>query len=252
MSRRLLPFLCGLLATGLVGCDWMPGKPTKADVTIIPADVHSFNTLYATYCSGCHGANGQYGGARPLNDPLYLSLASEEYLIEVTTSGVPHSLMPAFAVSQGGDVTSEQITEIIHGIRRSWVGMAEKPGVNPPALHGTSQGNAGRGKTLFGTYCGACHGADGTGAKTAGSVVDSSFLALVSDQALRTAIICGRLDLGMPDWQGQVNGVEVEQRENLSPLTDQQVSDLVAFIISHRVEFPGSIFPSLDSPPGTD
>ena len=61
-----------ITAVFIGACDWMPGKPTKSEESVIPADVHSFNTLYKNNCSGCHGADGQYGGARPLNDPLYI------------------------------------------------------------------------------------------------------------------------------------------------------------------------------------
>ena len=37
--------------------------------------------------------------------------------------------------------------------------------------------------------------------RRAGSIVDPAYLALVSDQALRTTVIAGRPDLGMPDWR---------------------------------------------------
>ena len=45
-----------------------------------------------------------------------------------------------------------------------------------------------------------------TGAPHGGSVIDPAYLALVSDQALRTAVVAGRPDLGMPDWRGGAPG----------------------------------------------
>ncbi len=243
----------GLLATMLLGaCDWMPGKPVKEDETPVPADVHSFNVLYRDTCSGCHGADGQFGGARPLNDPLYLSLASDEYMLGVMTDGVPHTLMPPFAISKGGSLTNSQLRDILQGIRRSWGPMPDTPGVTPPSLSSATKGEASRGRTLFASHCAACHGDDGRGGKVAGNVIDPSYLALVSDQSLRSNIICGRLDLGMPDWNGAINGVVAEQRKGLAPLNDKDVSDLVAFLASHRVEFPGAPFPSLENPRDTD
>lgn len=239
-----------LLATG--ACDWMPGKPTREEEPVIPADVHSFNTLYRNNCSGCHGANGQLGAARPLNDPLYLALASDEYILKVTNDGVTHTLMPAFSIANGGGLTETQVHEILEGIRRAWGPMADSPSVTPPSLISTTVGSAERGRTLFTTYCSACHGPDGGGGAVAGSVVDSSFLAMTSDQALRSAIVCGRLDLGMPAWNGTINGVEHRHRAGLAPLDDQKISDLVAFLASHRVEFPGAPFPSLTDPRDTD
>jgi hypothetical protein len=50
-------------------------------------------------------------------------------------------------------------------------------------------------------------------------------LSLVSDQLLRTAIIQGRADLGMPDYQMLNAG---------RALADQDITDLVAFLASKR------------------
>jgi hypothetical protein len=63
-----------------------------------------------------------------------------------------------------------------------------------------------------------------------GSIVDPSFLALVSDQSLRTTVIAGRPDLGKPDWREVVPGHR---------LTPQQISDLVAWLAGHRQPVPG-------------
>jgi cytochrome c oxidase cbb3-type subunit 3/ubiquinol-cytochrome c reductase cytochrome c subunit len=141
MIRRLPVIITVISTAALAGCDWMPGKPTKSEESVIPADVHSFNTLYMNNCSGCHGADGQYGGARPLNDPLYMALASDEYFISVTTDGVPHTLMPAFAISQGGNLTNIQIRDLLDGIRRAWPPKPDVPGVNPPPLQSSDKGN---------------------------------------------------------------------------------------------------------------
>jgi cytochrome c oxidase cbb3-type subunit 3 len=42
---------------------------------------------------------------------------------------------------------------------------------------------------------------------------------------LRTAVIAGRTDLGMPDWREDIPG---------QPLTPQQISDVVAWLTSQR------------------
>ncbi len=173
-------------------------------------------------------------------------------MVAVTTDGVPHTLMPAFAISEGGNITNNQIRDILQGLRRAYGQTPDVPGVNPPPLQSSEKGDVDRGRTLFGTYCASCHGDDGRGGPVAGSVVDTSYLALASDQSLRSNIICGRLDLGMPDWSGKINGVTAKQREGLAPLTSRDVSDLVAFLASHRVEFPGAPFPSLEHPRDTD
>ena len=66
-----------------------------------------------------------------------------------------------------------------------------------------------------------CHG---PGAKV-GSVTEPAYLSLVSDQMLRTSILVGRPDLGMPDYRHLKLG---------KALTDSDVSDLVAFLSSKR------------------
>ena len=222
----------------LAGCDWMPGRPIRADVPPQPQDVHAFDTLWTTYCSGCHGADGRFGPARPMNDPLYLALADDAYLTRVITDGVKDTLMPPMATTQGGPMTLEQVQDIVKGMRTSWSSKESTTGA--PALHAAAPGNIAAGKTAFVSWCGACHGTDGRGTERAGSVVDSSFLALMSDQSLRSAIVCGRLDLGMPDWSGHVGTRASTARADLKPLTAKQVDDIVAWLVSNRARYPGA------------
>ena len=68
-----------ILATG---CDQLPGKPTPEERWKPATEVTDFSQLYALNCSGCHGADGRLGAARPLNDPLYLALVSAATLRE--------------------------------------------------------------------------------------------------------------------------------------------------------------------------
>jgi cytochrome c oxidase cbb3-type subunit 3/ubiquinol-cytochrome c reductase cytochrome c subunit len=62
--------------------------------------------------------------------------------------------------------------------------------------------------------------------------VDTAYLALVSDQALRTTVIAGRIDLGMPDWRAYIPG---------QPLSAQQISDVVAWLVSQRQPVVGRL-----------
>jgi len=64
--------------------------------------------------------------------------------------------------------------------------------------------------------------------------VDGSYLALVSDQQLRTIVIAGRPELGAPDWRADVEG---------SPMSAQEISDVVAWLSSQRSKFPGQPYP---------
>ena len=91
--------LASLAAVLLAGCDWMPGKPTEAERPVLPDQVVSFDVLYGQHCAGCHGADGRFGAALALNDPLYLALVSDDRLTQIIGQGVPGTAMPAFAKS---------------------------------------------------------------------------------------------------------------------------------------------------------
>jgi mono/diheme cytochrome c family protein len=214
-------------------CNSLPGKPTEADRPLRPEEVTDFDVLYRENCSGCHGADGRLGAARPLNDPIYLAVAGVERLQAITAEGVPGTLMPGFAKSAGGMLTDQQIGILARGIVSRW-GAGGAPGVTLPAYAGAA-GNSARGAQVFATYCAGCHGAEGRGGPRAGAVIDGSYLGLVSDQALRTTVICGRVDLGMSDWRGHVPGRAMSQ---------QEIDDVVAWMVAQRPRFPGQPYGS--------
>lgn len=243
MSLRWYAAVAGAsLAIALLsGCDWMPGRPTKAERPVLPSEVKDFAALYGTNCAGCHGADGHLGAARPLNDPLYLALVNEKTLRQIIAQGTPGTPSPAFAQSAGGELTDEQIRILARDMRKNWGAPAQVKNVALPPYSlkeaiaaGQPPGDPKRGREAYATYCARCHGPDGRGGPGGGSVVDGSYLALVSDQALRTTVIAGRPDLGMPDWREAVPG---------RAMTGQEISDVVAWLASHRVPFPGQPFP---------
>ena len=213
----------------LAACDALPGKPTEADRPLRPAQVVDFATLYNENCAGCHGADGKLGAARPLNDPIYLTAAGVGRLRDVTAAGVDGSLMPGFAVAAGGMLTAEQIDIVVNGMLSHWGGAGAPNTAGIPPYAASAPGDAQRGAAAYATYCASCHGADGKGGAKGGSVVDGSYLALVSDQALRSVVLFGRTDLGMPDWRG----------DGGRPMSDQDVADVVAWMVAQRPKFPG-------------
>jgi mono/diheme cytochrome c family protein len=197
-----------------------PGKPKRE---ISPAEVTDFNTLFSENCSGCHGANGRDGAGRPLNDPLYLAVIPRQTLQSIIENGREGTAMPAWARSQGGPLYPKQIAALVDGIEKNWAKPVNLEGVVVPAYSGSSAtGDPARGKKLFGRDCFICHG---KGAPV-GSVTDPAVLALASDQYLRTSILFGRLDFGMPNFRNLSLG---------RALSDQDVTDLVAYLSSLRL-----------------
>jgi cytochrome c oxidase cbb3-type subunit 3/ubiquinol-cytochrome c reductase cytochrome c subunit len=252
---HLVTLSCLLLA----GCD-LPGKPDPADRPVPPEDVMEFTALFRRNCAGCHGADGKLGPAPPLNDPLFRAIVPKKVLEKVISGGRKGTSMPAFARAKGGTLTAAQVQVLVHqikgipyevvedekgkdrfkvephaeGIAPKWgpVGQAPpgKKGPPPPPYQlDEKPGDPRRGAKLFALACAACHGTGGRGGDKAGALHDPAFLALISGQALRRIIITGRSDLGMPDYQ-----VQESRSPKFKPLTSQDVSDLVALLVSWK------------------
>jgi cytochrome c oxidase cbb3-type subunit III len=231
LGRLIITTAATLLLVGLcASCDRLPGKPDEAARWKAPTEVVDFGQLYAENCSGCHGADGRLGAARPLNDPLYLTLVNDETLRQVIAQGIRNTAMPAFAQQQGGNLTDGQIKLVVQGIRSRWAQSEQLQGSTlPPYETGKTSraGDVSHGSLVYQAYCVQCHESDGRSRPKGGSILDPNYLALVSDQSLRTTVIVGRSDLGKPDWRNNVQG---------RPMTPQEISDVVAWIASHRSE----------------
>jgi len=232
--------LAGAVLLVTVACDRLPGRPRPEDRPTRPSQVKDFATLYDHNCAGCHGTERRPGAAVALADPVYLALADDATIRRATAVGVPGTAMPAFARRAGGALTDEQVDVVVHGMRARWARAAALGGTAPPPYAATP-GDAGRGAAAYATYCASCHGPSGTGGKPAGSIVDRSYLELVSDQGLRTAVLVGRPALGMPGWRGDGKG---------PAMTAGDVADVVAWLIAHRPQVTGRPHPSRDDHDG--
>ena len=227
---RHLPAAALLIAMLLSGCGSPHGRPQKGSEILAPSEILEFGPLYAQNCSACHGAQGRGGAAIALSDPVYLAIANDETIRKATANGVRGTSMPAFAQSAGGMLTDKQIEVITSGMRSRWSQAEALNAANPPSYLPKSPGNVAQGAVAYKTYCESCHGPGGRGGAKGSSITDNSFLALVSDQGLRTTVIVGRPELGAPDWRGDVPG---------KPMSEQEVTDVVAWLASQRSPNPG-------------
>ena len=239
--RPLPAMIAALAMLGAAGCDRLPGKPDAAERYERPTDVMDFETLYGMNCSGCHGAEGRLGPSRPLNDPLYLAYVGQERMRQIVAHGVAGTPMPGFLVTIGGTLTEKQIAALVREIFSHWADESSLRGVSVPAYEpgqdstenaaaadSSTDSPVADGGQAFATFCASCHGADGDGGDKAGSVVNPNYLALVSDQNLRTSVVAGRTDLGMPDFR------KVGDR----PMKPEEIDGVVAWMTAQRKSFP--------------
>ena len=230
MNRVAYLCVTGLLSILLSACGVPHGQPLEGSEPVAPNQILEFGTLYGQNCSGCHGDNGKGGAAIALADPVYLALADDAAIRKAIAGGVSGTQMPAFAQSAGGMLTDKQIDVINGEMRARWSKPGVLAGTNPPSYAAKSAGDAQHGAEAFKVYCESCHGQSGRGGEKGSAITNDSFLALVSDQGLRTIVIAGRLELGAPDWRGNVPG---------KPMSDQEVTDVVAWLASQRAQNPG-------------
>jgi len=235
-----LAFLAATLFA-CAACTNLPGRPAPNSIPIDPDNITDFSFLYTDNCSGCHGPSGKGGAALRLADPVYLAIIDDAAMHKVVANGIPGTSMAAFAKSAGGMLTDNQVDIIVRGIRQRYSKPDALAGAIPPPYTASAPGDAKRGAAVYDTFCSSCHGPNGKGGPKASSIVDGSFLALLTDQELRTLIIVGRPDLDAPDWRNNIPG---------KPMSPQEISDVVAWLSAQRPQFAGRPFPSVSKAAG--
>ena len=212
MTREILlaPWiLVPLLAMAACGTrDGGSVRPPPDSQVIPPAKITDFNLLYTKNCAGCHGRDGKGGLAVALGGPGIPCnrRRSHDHSRNRRRSSWNRQCL-RLRSTPAGVLTDSQIDAIIRGMRERWARPDALRNADPPPYAAAqSSGDPKRGSTVFGTYCSSCHGADGRGGKRASSIVDGSYLALVSDQNLRTIVIVGRPEMGAPDWREDLPG----------------------------------------------
>lgn len=215
--RAAVRLVAVALAALAAGCGHAPGYPPSPMAR--PSDVTDFVTLFHENCAACHGANGEGGPAMDLANPEYQALADDDVLNSWISGGIPGTEMPAFAQSAGGMLTNDQIAALIAGMRKHWAKPNAFGGAVPPPYEQPDTADPRRGSDAYRAHCAGCH------ADSPQEITRQSYLALVADQQLRTIIIAGQPDIGHPDWRH-----DVPQGKPAAPLSNEEVSDIVAYL----------------------
>ena len=204
-------------------CGTAPGVPKPGPEVPRPDQVLDFATLYSQNCAACHGAEGKRGAAISLANPVYVGTAGLANIERVTAGGVG-TLMPPFAIASGGMLTPQQIHILAQGIVTTWGKGGGLQGETAPAYANSATGDPAEGQKSFGTFCLRCHTTD--------SLTDPAYLSLISDQGLRSIIIAGQPEEGMPDWRVCLTGAGARA------VTEKEITDIVAWLASKRPPNP--------------
>lgn len=116
-------------------------------------DIDSGAKLYASQCESCHGPNGDSIGNVDLASNKFRRATSDQDLMNLITTGIPESGMPAHYLNQA------ELIGLVAYLRN----------MRNPTGSATALGDAGRGKDLFGGKggCMSCHRVNGNGSRVA-------------------------------------------------------------------------------------
>ncbi len=185
--------------------------------------------LYQENCAVCHGQNGEgrVGATLAQDWPSIRPSAAVETVIR---QGVEGSVMPAWSQEAGGPFNDEQIDALVYFILSWQEGGPERQ--NPTPLPRTPlppiepvpevEGDPNQGAVLFAENCAVCHGENGEG--RVGATLAQNWPGIRPDLNIKTTISQGVEGSLMPAWS-QANG---------GPLAEEQIDNLVAFILSRE------------------
>jgi len=194
-----------------------------------PGLVEAKALFHSLGCRGCHKINGVGGDDGPdltragARDPALTDFSRvtgartlenwhKQHLRDPARI-VPGSAMPALGLT---DEQIEQLTFYIFSLRHSQFPEAYWPKDRIRAERFGEREFATDGATLYGTFCAACHGANGEGRRYPGmplfpAVGNPDFLAVASDEFLTQAVAKGRPGRRMPAWGEKEGGLQPEE-----------------------------------------
>ena len=184
---------------------------------------------FASYCSPCHGPNGagyvELGTAPGIALPGFLHLVSDDYIFQTVKNGRSGTPMRGFLGSRGlANLTAQDIDDIIVFLR------AQDPAMAP-------QYSERMGEEAFNRNCAACHQAGGRGlVGVAPSLSSPEFLALVSDEFIRTTAREGRAGTTMVPRHGITDSELDAIVEYLRSLPTNGIVDLA---VDHDARYTG-------------
>ncbi|MBG7609472.1 MAG: c-type cytochrome [Anaerolineae bacterium] len=208
--------LAALLITLNLALTFQLSEQTRVKVAasnILQTHIHKGASIFISYCAICHGGDGKGTDRAPiLNDKLFLSSVSDDFLQHTISDGRPRTDMPAWGQEEGGPLTSQEIFQVV-AFFRNW----EKPVVDvgrTKTASGLPADSLAGGQETFIWYCAECHGDDGDLPSGSEDIVANSpeRLRELTDDDIRQRILEGGLEESneMPGLKGLLSVAEIE------------------------------------------
>jgi mono/diheme cytochrome c family protein len=235
-----------------------PGGPQAGDAAQGAA-------IFSLHCPACHGARGEGIDAPPLRDSQYIQTASAQQLYGTIADGRTGTEMPGWLEVNGGPLAQADIVRVI-AFLHTLQGVSPLPTATPgpeepaeptpipggptpeparPSMPGgpgpaaSMTGDVARGRLSFGVFCAACHSADGVGDVPNPGSDDGTVPELNPiDPTLVSAdpkVFAVNVDLfvehgSVPEGPGPM--IVMPSFGESKMLTDQEIADLIAYVIS--------------------
>ena len=232
-----------------------------AQATVDPAIGAS---IFMQNCAPCHGAQGEGITGPALRNNDFVKSQGDAQVFKTVANGRSGTAMPAWLQANGGKLNEAQINNVV-AFLHSLQGVAPLPTATPvptdtpqptvanaptpepaqpsqpggPGKAVTLTGDVARGKLVFGAVCSACHGPEGVqGVPNPGSddgsvpvlnPIDST-IANSDPKAFATNVDLFVEHGSIPS--GPAPQIMMPSFGDSKLLTDQQIADLIAYIMS--------------------
>lgn len=192
---------------------------------------------FAVYCAACHGPHGEgYAAAVPgtgIGLPGFLNAASDDYILHTLRRGRIGTPMQPFLGARGlANLNNADAADIITHLRHLGDTYEERMRNMP-----VGPGNAKAGAVHFQINCAGCHQTGGVGkVGFAPAIRNRDFLALASDEFIKTTVQKGREGTGMvarPDLPEQT------LNDIIAYLRELPVANPVAVTVDPSITFHG-------------
>lgn len=179
--------------------------------------------LFVANCAVCHGVDGQ--GRIGASLESFPGIEPGPAIEAIIAEGIPGSVMPAWSTARGGPLTPEDIGDIASYVVTAFGGtepITPLPTYVAPVLPALPnvEGDPSAGSVVFQTNCLMCHGERGQG--RFGAPLAKAWPSSDPETYLKQVINSGIAGSIMPAWS-KVNG---------GPLTDAQIADVAAFVLT--------------------